>query len=257
MTIDRFLSLLLGVSLIAIWEWMARAWHWSQLVLPAPSRVLQSLSSGWTTGYFQPHIMQTLVEVVAGWCLGSCIGFLVGVLFAESSRCRQILLPYLVTSQVVPKLALGPLLMLWLGFGTLPLVVISALVCFFPLFENTLTSMRHIDSQNLDLFRLMNASKWQTLWLLKVPSGLPEILAGLRVSMVLAWVGAVVGEFVGATRGLGALIIAAQGSMDTPLMFAVLILITLLGWVSYQALLVIEQQLLKNREPMRRESGLA
>lgn len=245
----RWVSFGLALILLTVWETLARIWQWSSLVLPAPSLVAQAWWSGWSSGYFLAHVAQTLVEVTLGWVLGSALGFLCGVGLGESPLWRRVMLPYVVASQVMPKLALAPLLLLWLGFGTLPLVVITALVCFFPLLENTMTCVRHVDRQSLDLFRLMHASRWQTLWLLKVPAGLPVILTGLRVSLVLAWVGAIVGEFIGASQGLGALIIAAQGSLDTPLMFAVLINITLLGWCSYQALLAFEQHSLRHREP--------
>jgi ABC-type proline/glycine betaine transport system permease subunit len=105
--------------------------------------------------------------------------------------------------------------------------VITALICFFPLLETTATSLRQVPPERLELFRMLGASRWQTLWQLKLPTGLPGVLAGLRVAVMLALVGAVVGEFIGASQGLGALVIAALGSMDTPLMFAVLVLIAL------------------------------
>lgn len=242
-------ALALAMVLLGLWEWGARAWSWSNLILPAPTVVAQAWWAGWRNGFFVTHVAQTMLEVALGWVLGSVLGFAAGVGLGESARWRRLLLPYVVASQVLPKLALAPLLLLWLGFGTLPLVVITALVCFFPLLENTLTCVRHVDNQSLDLFRLMHASRWQTLWLLKVPAGLPSILTGLRVALVLAWVGAIVGEFIGATHGLGALIIAAQGSMDTPLMFAVLFNITVLGCLSYQGLLAFERHALRHREP--------
>ncbi len=246
-------GLALAVGLLVLWEWSARWFQWSTLVLPAPSRVALAWWQGWAHGFFVAHVLQTCLEVVWGWVLGSMLGFAAGVCLGESDRWRRLLMPYVVASQVMPKLALAPLLLLWMGFGTAPLVVITALVCFFPLLENTLTSVRHVDAQSLDLFRLMHASRWQTLWLLKVPAGLPAILTGLRVALVLSWVGAIVGEFIGATKGLGALIIATQSSMDTPLMFAVLINITALGILSYHLLLKLEQHLLRHREPTTRE----
>jgi NitT/TauT family transport system permease protein len=118
----------------------------------------------------------------------------------------------------------------------------TALICFFPLLENTLTSMQEVDVQQLELFKSLRASSWQTLWRLKMPSGIPHIMAGFRVAVVLAWVGAVVGEFIGASKGLGALIIAAQGSMDTPLMFAALVVIAALGITTYGAVQAIERR---------------
>jgi NitT/TauT family transport system permease protein len=134
--------------------------------------------------------------------------------------------------------------MVWFGFGMTSTVVITALICFFPLMENTLTALQQIDPQKRELFRMLGASNLQTLVMLKIRSGLPVILAGFRVAVVLAMVGAVVGEFIGGSKGLGALIIASQGMMDTPLMFAVLVIITAMGLAIYQCATWIERLLL-------------
>lgn len=245
MRCSAWLSLLLAGVLLSLWEWSVQHWQVSALVLPAPSVVALALYQGVVTGYLWPHVVQTLFEVTTGFVLGGLLGFGGGLALGEWAALRRVLMPYLIVSQVVPKLALAPLLIVWLGFGALPTVVITALICFFPLLENTLTALQQTDAQHLALFRMLRASRWQTLWQLKVRASLPAILSGLRVAMVLAWVGAVVGEFIGASRGLGALIIAAQGSMDTPLMFAVLGVITVLGWFSYQVMLWAERGLWK------------
>jgi NitT/TauT family transport system permease protein len=241
---DALLSTLLGLAGLAAWEAAVRVGHTSPLVLPAPSVIAQSLWQGLSSGYLWPHIMHTLTEVVLGLLLGASMGFVGGVLLGESSRLRAVLMPYVVISQVVPKLALAPLFIVWFGFGTLPTVVMTALICFFPLLENTVTCMQQVDTNKLELFRMLRASPWQTLWRLKLPAGLPNLMTGFRVAVVLAWVGAVVGEFIGASRGLGALIIAAQGSMDTPLMFAVLTVITVLGLTFYKMCEWLERRLL-------------
>jgi NitT/TauT family transport system permease protein len=241
----RVLAAILLVALLLAWEWSVQAFHFSALVLPAPSVVLASLWRALATGYLWPHIAQTVLELVLGLVLGVVLGFAGGVLLGESAALRRVLMPYVVTSQVVPKLALVPLFIVWFGFGTVPTVVITALICFFPLLENTLTGIAQVDAARLELFRMLGATRGQTLWRLKVPACLPAILAGLRVAVVLALVGAVVGEFVGASKGLGALIIAAQGSMDTPLMFAVLLVITALGLLLYELTLLVERFLLK------------
>jgi NitT/TauT family transport system permease protein len=243
---NAVLSVVLGLACLAVWEVAVRVGHTSPLVLPAPSVVVQSLWQGLNSGYLWPHIVHTLTEVVLGLLLGASMGFVGGVLLGESTRLRGVLMPYVVISQVVPKLALAPLFIVWFGFGMWPTVVMTALICFFPLLENTATSMQQVDANKLELFRMLRASAWQTLWRLKLPAGLPHIMAGLRVAVVLAWVGAVVGEFIGASRGLGALIIAAQGSMDTPLMFAVLTVITVLGLSFYKISEWLERRLLGN-----------
>ncbi|KOF54947.1 MULTISPECIES: ABC transporter permease [unclassified Achromobacter] len=241
----RVLAAALFAALLAIWELTVRQAGISALVLPAPSAVVRTL---WTTlgsGYLWPHIGATLAEMLLGLALGGAAGLAMGVALAESSLLDRMFKPYVVVSQVVPKLALAPLFVLWFGFGMLPTIVMTALICFFPLMENTLTGLGQVDPNRLQLFRMLGASRAQTLLRLKLPAGLPGILAGLRVAVVLALVGAVVGEFIGASRGLGAVIIAAQGMMDTPLMFAALTVIACIGLLCYQAALMLERRLLR------------
>ena len=229
------LSWLLGVVFLLAWEGWVVSNQTSPLVLPAPSVVVASLLQGLSSGYLWPHILSTLSAVLMGFLLGSAMGFLGGLLLGELTGLRGVVMPFVVASQVIPKLALAPLFIVWFGFGSLPIIVMTALICFFPLLENTAAAIRQTDSKQLELFRMLRASRWQTLWHLKVPAGRVTIYAGLRVAVVLAWVGAVVAEFIVASKGLGALIIAAQGSMDTPLMFAVLTLITVLGLCFYKS----------------------
>ena len=241
----HFLSAALLVILLAAWELMVRQWGLSALVLPAPSAIAASLWSGVATGYFWPHVVSTIQALLLGLLAGSVFGLLVGMALAESSLLERVFKPYVVVSQVVPKLALAPLFVLWFGFGMLPTVLITALICFFPLMENTLTGLRQVDAQRLQLFQMLGATRLQTLLRLKLPTGLPAILAGLRVAVVLALVGVVVAEFMGASKGLGAVVIAAQGMMDTTLMFAALVLIAAIGLVLYQLCLVLERRLLR------------
>lgn len=236
-------SLLLFILLLVLWEMAAG--NMSELVLPAPTVIFATLLDGLMSGYFMPHIIRTMSEVLLGLFFGGLFGFIVGILMGEVEFLRRLLLPYVIASQAVPKLALAPLFILWFGFGMSSKVVITALICFFPLLENTVTSIKYVDQQKLELFRMLGASRWQTLLHLKIPAGMPGILAGLRVAVVLALVGAVVGEFVGGSDGLGAMIIASQGMMDTPLMFAVLILLTIIGMLLYQTVHLVEKTWLK------------
>jgi NitT/TauT family transport system permease protein len=237
-------SLLLAIALLLAWEAACRALRISALVLPPPSAIAQALWKGLASGYFWPHLRATAMELALGVIAGCTLGFATGVLLGEQPTLKRLLMPYVVASQVVPKLALAPLFVLWFGFGMTSTVVITALICFFPLMENTLTALQQVPPERLELFRMLGASRAQTLWRLKLPMGLPAILAGVRVAVVLALVGAVVGEFIGATTGLGALVIASQGTMDTALMFAVLVLIAALGLAAYQATLLLERWLL-------------
>jgi NitT/TauT family transport system permease protein len=245
MTGVRFYTWGLLVLFLFAWEAACRLWGVSALVLPAPSVVLQTLWRGLASGYLLPHIGLTSVEMALGLTIGGAVGFLSGIVLGENAFLRRLLYPYIIASQVVPKLALVPLFIVWFGFGLTSIVVITALICFFPLLENTVTAIHHVDPLKRELFRMLGATRWQTLWRLKIPAGLPVILAGLRVAVVLALVGAVVAEFIAGRQGLGALIIASQGMMDSPLMFALLVAITALGMIFYQAVLFIEQRILR------------
>ena len=233
------------VVFLAVWEAVCRATGISELVLPAPSVVFATLWNGLISGYLLPHIWMTGAEMLLGLATGCGIGFLCGVVLGETEFLRTLLYPYVIASQVVPKLALVPLFIVWFGFGMTSTVVITALICFFPLLENTMTGIQHIDPQKRELFRMLGATRLQTLVRLKIPAGLPVILAGVRVAVVLSLVGAVVAEFIAGRKGLGAMIIASQGMMDSALMFALLITITVLGMLFYQTTLFLEHWLLR------------
>jgi NitT/TauT family transport system permease protein len=240
---DHLVSLALGLLALLGWEAATRHWGLSALVLPAPGQIGQALWRGLASGYWWPHVGQTLLGVALGLTAGALLGFGCGLLLGTQPRLRRWLTPYLVVSQLTPKLALAPLFILWFGFGTLPTVVMTALICFFPLLENTLAALEQTDPQQLELLRALGASRWQTLWRLQVPAGRHTLAAGLRVALVLAWVGTVVSEFISASHGLGAVIIGAQGAMDTALLFAALLWIAVLGVASYGLLHLLERRL--------------
>lgn len=239
-------SLVLLLCLLLFWEIMVRIMDVSALIVPALSAVLLVLWDGLITGFLWHHIWVTSVETLLGFILGCSIGFFCGVMLGEMVQLRRLLWPYVLATQVVPKLALGPIFIIWFGFGMTSTVVITALICFFPLVENTMTGLQTATPEKRDLFRMLGAGRWKTLVRLKIPAGLPTIMAGVRVAVVLALVGAVVGEFIGGSEGLGASIIAAQGMMDSTLMFALFIVITMLGILFYQITLLFERWLLRS-----------
>ena len=240
----RLPSLLLLIVLLAGWEAWCRLGRLSPLVLPPPSAVLATLWSEIATGRLWPHLAMTAAEMALGLGIGAAVGLGTGVLLAEFPALSRLLRPYVLASQLVPKLALGPLFIIWFGFGMTPTVVITALICFFPLMENTLTGISEVDASRRELFRMLGAGRLKTLLHLKLPSALPVIMAGLRVAVVLALVGAVVGEFIGGRIGLGASIVAAQSVMDSSLIFALFIVITALGMLLYEAVRLIERRVL-------------
>jgi NitT/TauT family transport system permease protein len=203
--------------------------------------VWESLVAHTRSGFLLVHLGATLSEILLGFLAGGVFGIGLGMGVALSPLLRGVLQPYLIASQAMPKLALAPIFVMWFGFGILPKVLITALIAFFPLFENTVAGLNEVDRDTLELFRALRATPWQTLRWLRLPNAVPFVVAGLKVAMVLSIVGAVVAEYVGANRGLGALIISSQGMLDTPLMFAVLVVLVLLGVVLYQGVVVLER----------------
>ncbi|WP_353187407.1 ABC transporter permease [Bosea sp. (in: a-proteobacteria)] len=241
----RLPSLLLLLILLAGWEGWCRFGGLSPLVLPPPSAVLVTLGGEIASGRLWPHLVVTAAEMALGLGIGALVGLGTGILLAEVPALSRLLRPYVLASQLVPKLALGPLFIIWFGFGMTPTIVITALICFFPLMETTLTGIGEVDAARRDLFRMLGASRLQTLLRLKLPAALPVIMAGLRVAVVLALVGAVVGEFIGGRSGLGASIIAAQSVMDSSLIFALFIVITALGMLLYETVRLVERRVLR------------
>ncbi|WP_017727915.1 ABC transporter permease [Halalkalibacterium ligniniphilum] len=249
----KIYSLLLLIALLGLWEGIVRIREISALILPAPSAIVLSLVQHFRSGYFYPHIAATSLEVIAGFLLGAVVGIGLGFLVSQSKMTQEILQPYIIASQAMPKLALAPLLVLWFGFGYAPKIIIVSLVCFFPLFESTVTGLSHVSHEKIALFRSLRASSFQTLIKLRVPTAIPYIFSGLRVAIVLSVVGAVVAEFIGANKGLGALIIASQGMLNTTLMFAVFMLLTVKGILLYQLIFWIEQLFFKKYRYSRGE----
>jgi NitT/TauT family transport system permease protein len=213
-------------------------------ILPPPETVAARFVTAITDGTIAPHLGVTLVEVALGFVVGASLALVVGYALARSAVVERLLSPYLVAAQATPILALAPLFALWFGSGLLGKVVICALIVFFPVAVATMVGIRSVDARLLELGRSLRATRRQILTTLEIPAALPNILGGMRVGVTLAVVGAIVGEWAGAERGLGVLINLARGSLfDTPLMFATLLTIALVGIALYLVVVAIERRL--------------
>ena len=231
----RQLPLQLGVfaAVIFLW-WLAADQEWvSPRIMPPPFGVVEAFWNLVTTGILIDNLGVTLWEVLAGFVLGSLGGFLIAVGAALLASFRQIVTPYMVALQVTPRVAIAPLLFIWLGFGAMPKIVLAATICFFPVFINTLTGLRIVDDGELELFRSLRAKRRQEFFRLRLPSAMPVIFAGLKTGVSLALIGAIVGEFVSASEGLGLLIQRFSFQLNTEAAYAVLFTLTLLGLVLY------------------------
>jgi NitT/TauT family transport system permease protein len=217
-------------------------------ILPDPLTVFRRFATAWTDGTMASHAAVTLQEIVLGFVVGAVGGLAVGYVIARSRLVDLVLSPYLVAAQSTPILALAPLLILWFGPGLLSKVVICGLIVFFPVAISTLVGLRTVDPGLLELARSLRATRRQVLTTLEIPAALPSIMGGIRVGVTLAVVGAIVGEWAGADKGLGLLILLAQGSLfDIPLMFAALLTVALIGVGLYGITVVIERRVIGDR----------
>jgi NitT/TauT family transport system permease protein len=235
---------LAGVAFVVVWKLVVVVGNYPVFILPPPEIVAARLVEAWVAGTMTPHALATLSEIAWGLLIGASGGVAVGYLLARSALAERIFSPYLVAAQATPILALAPLLVLWLGTGLAPKVVICALIVFFPVAVATMVGIRSVDGRLLELGRSLRATRWQIVRHLEVPAALPQILGGLRIGATLAVIGAVVGEWAGADRGLGYLVNLARGSLfDIPLMFATLVTIAAIGVLLYLAVVLVERAL--------------
>ena len=233
---------------VVAWKAVVVIGGYPPFILPAPEVVAARFVKAWTDGLMTPHTVTTLSEIGLGFVVGSAAAVLAGYLLARSRLAERLLSPYLVAAQATPILALAPLIALWFGTGLTGKVIICSLIVFFPVAVSTMVGIRSVDRGLLELAQSLRATRWQVVTKLEVPAALPQILGGMRVGATLAVVGAIVGEWAGAERGLGVLVNLARGSLfDIPLMFATLVTIAALGVALYLLVILVERRLVGAR----------
>lgn len=235
------------VAFVGLWEFVVRWKRYPAFFLPGPGRVVARFLAALREGSLQTHTLVTLGEVFAGLALGLSVAATLGYALAKSRTLERILAPYIVASQAVPIVALAPLLVIWFGAGSLSKTLVCALTLFFPVLVNTVVGIRGVDRGLVDLMRSLRASRWQLFKLLELPASLPVVFGGLKVGVALSVIGAVVGEFVGADRGLGFLVNLARGLFDTPLMFVALFTLVFIALALYLIVSLLEGWLLRWR----------
>ena len=223
------------ILFIAGWHFYVVWFDVSKFILPTPGSVVDGLVELFDTPSTYRHTWITVYETLAGFAIATVIGIGLGAVLGKVRWLEQALNPFIIATQVVPKVALIPLFILWFGFGPESKIVISAIIAFFPILTNTLLGVKSVDFGHKDIMISLNASKWQTFLLLEFPSALPAILTGMEVGIVLAIIGAVVGEYLGGSEGLGYLAIATLSAYKVNMLFAVIILLTAVGFVLYAA----------------------
>ncbi len=245
----ELLILIAGISLlIGLWFLATVIGQYPTYILPDPISVYEEAIIFIQNGRLWFHIQATLSEMMGGLALGAFSATLMGYLLAKNQIIERLLGPYIVASQSIPVVAIAPLLIIWFGSGKLSKILICALIVFFPILVNTIVGIRSVDEGLKALMRSMRATRWQTFTMLEVPAALPVLLGGLKIGVTLSAIGAVVGEFVGADKGLGYLISLSKGLFNTPLMFVALITITGLSLILYLLVASLEKWLLAWRD---------
>jgi NitT/TauT family transport system permease protein len=227
----------LFIALIALWQVTVSYSGIREYLLPAPASVWAALWHGEIT--WAQHLWTTTWEIVGAFLMAAVVGVALGVAIAWSPLLANALVPFLVFVNTLPKVAIAPLFLIWMGYGIFPNMLMGALIGFFPVVINTAVGLSQVEADMLDLGRVFNAPKWKIFLKIRIPNALPYILSALKITATAAVVGAIVGEFVASQRGLGYVIVTTQSSMNTSVAFAALIWISVVGLALYGAVVLL------------------
>jgi ABC-type nitrate/sulfonate/bicarbonate transport system permease component len=231
--------LLLMALIIALWQFLVWVLEIKAYVLPAPSAIAAEIFV--ERAVIFPQLRVTLFEIFAGYGLAVAVGFVLSVLIVYLPAFRRGVLPLIVASQTIPVIAIAPILVIWFGYNALPRIIITALVAFFPLTVNFVTGLQSVSTEFINFFRSLNASEAQIFRKLRFPAALPNIFAGLKVASTLAVIGATIGEWVGASAGLGYLMSQDSAQLNTTRVFASLVVLGTVGMLFFAAVGLIER----------------
>lgn len=240
------------VSLV-MWEILVRLLHVQAFIFPPPSAVLMEFVSA--PGYLLTNAMYTLTSTVAGFILAVILGVLMAIGIVYSVTIERVLYPYLVIFNSIPKVALAPIFVLWLGVGSAPKIAVAVMIAIFSIVIDTVLGLRSIDPDILNLAKVSRASNMRVLMRIRLPNALPSMFAGMKVGVSFALVGAIVGEFVAGEVGLGSVILQSQGSFDTARAFAAITLLAVMGTALFYAVELVERWMLPWHTSQRGKSG--
>ncbi|MQA32860.1 ABC transporter permease [Modestobacter roseus] len=221
--------------LIGSWQFAVSVVGVSEFILPAPLAVWDSLVDLLSTSAVYSDIWITLAEVLIGFAIALVVGMAVGAVLGRVIWLEKAVQPALVALQVVPKVAFIPIFVIWFGFGMTSKIIMAAILAFFPIMLNVMLGVRSVDRGHRDVMRGLGASRWATFKSLELPSTLPYVFAGAEVGIVFAVIGAIVGEYLGGSEGLGHLVVSSLNSLNAPQLFAVIVLLALMGSLLYLA----------------------
>ena len=235
------LAVVSHLLLVAAWHFFVTIGKVPKFVMPSPYDTLHALLVP-NYRWFE-NITVTTVEIFGGYILAVVFGVLIALVFSWSRWLEMAVMPLLVSLNMIPKVALGPLIIVWFKYGVVPNMLIAFSICVFPILLTTVRGLREVEPDLLDLVRTLRGSRWQVFTKIQLPGALPYIFSGMKVAAILAVAGAIVGEFLGSDRGLGYLMLQVQVTLDTAAMFMAVLLITLIGMLLYGAVLALERAL--------------
>jgi NitT/TauT family transport system permease protein len=230
-------TIVLFLVLLATWQAAASFSGIREYLLPSPISVWNALWTGEIS--WSQHLWVTTWEIIGAFLMAAGVGVALGVAIAWSPLLANALVPFLVFVNTLPKVAVAPLFLIWMGYGIFPNMLMGALIGFFPVVINTAVGLSQVEADMLDLGRVFSAPKWKIFLKIRIPNALPYILSALKITATAAVVGAIVGEFVASQRGLGYVIVTTQSSMNTSVAFASLIWISIVGLVLYGAVVLL------------------
>jgi len=230
------------VGILVVWEVFVRSAGIKPYILPAPSVVLASLVQKLPTVLAAAGF--TVQPMLIGFAIAVVIGILLALVVAFSSTLQDIIYPLIVFLQIVPKIAVAPLFIIWFGYGLMPKVLLVFLLSFFPIVVSAVTAFRSVDTDIMDLAKATGAGAWRIFWKVQVPHALPTLFTGIKVAAALSSTAAVVAEFVASDRGLGYLLLEYNGTLNTSMAFAVIIVLSAMGLVLYGIVEIIERLLI-------------
>jgi NitT/TauT family transport system permease protein len=237
--VDALLTIVTLAGVLLLWYWANASRAVSPLLLPAPLAVAEGLVTLVTSSFFYGHLLATALEALVGFTLATVAGIVLAVALAQSQFVERIAAPYIVVFQVLPKVALAPVLVIWLGFGFESKIALAAAIAFFPVLVNTMKGIDRVPTNALRLMRSLAASRRQVFTMLTVRVALPYVFAGLRSAATLALIGAVVGEYVTAREGLGKLLVTFSANAQQPLVWATTAVIGAFGLLLYGMMVLV------------------
>jgi NitT/TauT family transport system permease protein len=241
--LGNVLSAVILVSLLTGWELSVRAGVMPAFLLPAPSKLVGQFLTDITTRATLWEAFYTFSEIILGFAAGAVVAIGLGAAIALVPMIEKIVWPYIITLQTIPKVAIAPLLIIWFGFGIESKILIVALICFFPVLVNAVAGFKGTDSRQILLMSAMDATTWQVFRMVRLPNAVPFLIAGFQIAVVLSVIGAVIGEFLGASNGLGALIVIRQANMDVTGVFSVLAMLSIIGLAMNLAVTTLSRKL--------------